>query len=225
MSRILLRRLLQDLSKAEILKLVDMQCHHRRSVLEHPACFSDFGKGEKVAILDIESTGLTASYGYCFSWCLKPTGKDRFIGRVLKPKEILKHKFDRDLMAEFCEEVKKYDRVVTHYGIKFDLPFLRTRCLKHGLDFPLLKSVNISDTWLMSKFKLKMHSNRLEAIAEFFDIPAKGHKMNPHVWNRALSGCKDSLDHIWTHNKEDVVTTDLVYEKLRDYYPYTKRSI
>jgi len=218
-------RLLKDMTKAEILKLLDMHCEHGHSPIEHPNCFKAYKSGEKIAILDIESTGLTASYGYVFSYALKPLGSKNIIGRVLTRKEILDHTFDKKLMKEFCKEVRKFDRVVCHYGIKFDVPFLRTRCIKHGLDFPLLKSINISDTWLMSKFKLKLHSNRLQTIAEFFEIPAKGHKMNPHIWNRALSGCKDSLDWIWTHNKEDVETTEAVFELLRDYYPSTKRSI
>ena len=220
-------RLLQGLTKNEILGLIQLTCSHGHTPFGHPSCFSSYGTGEKIGILDIEASNLAASFGMVISYGLKVLGKDKVYGRALSPKEIQKHIFDHKLMEEFCENVKKFDRVVVHYGgdRRFDIPFLRTRCLKYDLDFPLYRTINVSDTWLMAKNKLKLHSNRLEAICDFFGVASKGHRLIPEIWMKALGGDQKSLDFIWMHNKEDLNSTEVIFEKLRDYYPNTKRSI
>lgn len=219
------------LLKRELEWLGTHRCRHGHTFLEHYDCFLSEKPetcpfDERVGFLDIETSNLDADFGYVFSWGIKDRGGE-ISGRVLTPHEIKSHKFDKKLIAELCTEIKKYHRIVAHWGLdrRFDLPFLRTRAVFHGLDFPLYKDIYVEDTWYIAKNKLKLHSNRLEAICDFFGIPSKDHKMKPRIWQKALSGDKDSLEYIWTHNVEDVISLEAVWELLHQFTPRGKRSI
>jgi len=126
-----------------------------------------------------------------------------------------------------ARDLQHFDRIVVHWGTdrKFDLPFVRSRALKWGLEFPLYRSIYCEDTFNMSKAKLRLSRNRLESICAFFEIPAKEHKMHPGMWQKALAGDPKSLDYIWQHNIEDVISLEAVWEKLHNYVLRSKRSI
>lgn len=221
----------KQLLKKEIIWLSEHKCKHRHTYLSHYNCFllenpEDSPFYEKVGFFDIEASNLDADFGYCFSYAIKERGKG-ILGRVLTPQEIRNYAFDKKLLKELCVDLRKFHRIVVHWGIdrRFDLPFVRTRALKYGFEFPLYKEIYAEDTYSMAKAKLKLSRNRLENICDFFGIPSKEHKLNPNVWQKALAGDKKSLEYIWTHNKEDVVSLELVYEKLRGYTLKGKRSI
>jgi uncharacterized protein YprB with RNaseH-like and TPR domain len=219
------------LKKFEVDWLGTNYCKHRHTFLEHYDCFLAESPNtsplhEKVGFFDIESTGLKADFAYVFSYAIKIAG-GKILGRVLRPDEIKNGVFDKNLMKELIDDLSKFHRVVVHYGAdrRFDLPFVRTRAIRYRLDFPLYKQIAVSDTWLIAKNKLKLRSNRLGVLCEFFGIAAKEHPMNPDVWMRALTGDKKALNFIWTHNKEDVRSTEALYGLIKDYAALDKRSI
>lgn len=223
---------LNRLKKEEILWLYNHRCKHDHRYLEHQQCyFNDVAEGkcpikEKVGFFDIETSGLNADFAFIFSYALR-ADDGKLYGRVLRPDEIRKGTFDKKLVAEMCADLNKFDRVVVHYGgdRRFDCPFSRTRAIKHGQNFPLYKEVMVSDTWLMAKNKLKLRSNRLAVICEFFGIVAKEHPLTPDVWQKASAGDKMSLAYIWTHNQEDVDSMKQVYYLLEQYCLKSKSSI
>lgn len=181
---------------------------------------------EKIGFLDIEASNLSADFGYVFSYGLKALDGP-ILGRVLKSAEIKKFIFDEKLMAELCGDLRQFDRIVTHYGTdrKFDIPYLRTRCIKYGLDFPANKSIYAEDTYTISKGKLRLSRNRLENLCVFFGIEAKGHKLNPSVWQKAMAGHGPSLKYIWRHNLEDVESLEGLWKKVFQYVHHNKISI
>jgi hypothetical protein len=77
----------------------------------------------------------------------------------------------------------------------------------------------------MSKNKLKLRSNRMAVICEFFGIEAKTHPLTPDIWQTAGAGNKDSLAFIWQHNVEDVVSTKKVFHLLEKYSAKSKTSL
>jgi len=222
----------KQLRKADLEWLGSNYCRHGHTYLEHyTSCFlkdkpptAPFT--ERVGFFDLETSGLKADFAFIFSYALlADTGE--LYGRVIRPDEIRSGKFDKDLVSEMCRDLKKFHRVVVHYGgdRRFDCPFARTRALKHGCDFPLFKDIYVSDTWLMAKNKLKLRSNKLGVICEFFGITAKQHPLTPDVWQMACAGDKKSLGYIWTHNQEDVDSMAKVYYLLKDYTARNKVSI
>ena len=219
--------------KSDIEWLATHYCKkHRHSYLEHyGSCFltekpveSPFH--ERIGFFDLETSGLKADFAFIFSYAIR--GDDgKLYGRVLRPEEIHKSQFDKNLVVEMCRDLKLFDRIVVHYGgdRRFDCPFARTRALKHGADFPQHKDLWVSDTWLMAKNKLKLRSNKLGVICEFFGISAKDHPLTPDIWMTACAGNKQSLGYIWTHNVEDVDSMKKVYELLINHVNKNKVSV
>lgn len=215
------------LGKSQYESRKKFRCVHRHNGLSkgHPNCYDQFyGLKEKIGFYDIESSNLTASFGIVLSYCILSEDGE-LIKRVITPEELRSGEFDKELLKDFCIKVRQFDRIVGWYSGKFDAPFLRTRCIYHGLDFPLFKEIKHTDAYLISKYKLKMHSNRLEAVANFFNIPAKGHRLTPEVWLKCLSGNTEALDFVLTHNIEDVETLRNVFNKIKDYTRLTDTSI
>jgi len=220
-----LHYILQGLKKDDILKMATQKCEHGHSLFEHPNCLEKQLKGgERIGILDIECSNLNASFGYIISYCIKELDGS-IIERVITQKEILSGEMDKPLVAQLIEDMKKFTRVITYYGKRFDIPFIRTRAVLHNLDFPLYKAINHTDVYFTMKHKFKIHSNRLEAVCEFFGIPAKAHKLKPDVWQQAMAGSKKSLDYILEHNREDVISTEELYKKITGFSPIHNTSI
>lgn len=231
-----LAALIRQRTKADLEWMASHFCKHGHAYLEHINCFhrdeaqgklpQDCPIAEKLGFFDIEASNLSADFGYIFSYAIKERDGG-IIGRRLRSSEIKEFAFDKFLLAEMCNDLRKFDRVCVHWGTdrRFDLPFARARALKHKLDFPLYKEIYATDTFTMAKQKLRLSRNRLENICDFFDIPSKGHKLNPYIWQRALAGDKESLEYIWTHNVEDVVSLEEVWKRLNLYSFKGKRSI
>jgi uncharacterized protein YprB with RNaseH-like and TPR domain len=83
---------------------------------------------------DIESSDLNADWGVvlCIGYRL---GKGKLLVPTLhdfSPRDVLD---DRGLLKFFANEVwPKADIVIGHYSTRFDLPFINSRLLYHGLD-------------------------------------------------------------------------------------------
>jgi uncharacterized protein YprB with RNaseH-like and TPR domain len=184
------------------------------------------GIGEKVGYFDIETTGLNANWDYIISYALKID--DKTYGRSLTKEEVLDYNvLDRKLIQEFNEVIKGLDRLVVYWGKdrRHDVPFIRTRALRWGIDFPLYKDILVTDCYDIVKGKLRLHRNRLENVCDFLGIPSKEHRLDAAIWQKAKLGDKRSLKYIWDHNREDVVSLKGVYERVKDFSANTKTSI
>lgn len=219
-----LYNILKKLKKDEILKLSLQRCQHGHNFIDHPQCFKDTSATEKIGFLDIESSNLNCSYGFILSYCIKELDGP-VIKRVLSTTEIRGKDKDKKLVAELCKDLMKFDRVVTYYGTGFDCKMIRARAMLYNLDFPLYKQVKHTDVYYIVKHKLNLHSNRLQAACEYFDIPAKGHRLLPRVWTEAITGDPKALDYILEHNIEDVECLETLYKKFDGHYKEVNRSI
>lgn len=220
-------RLLKD----EIVWLYNHVCRHRHRYSEHPQCFLEEYKDristtEKVGFLDIEATNLQADFGYILCYSLKELDGE-LKHRSVTPEELRAYVFDKKVMKQFLEDIESFDRLVGFYSkdYRFDVPFLRTRALKWGLEFPEWRDFLFTDAYDLSKPKLRLHRNRLENVAELFNIPSKQHRLNPEVWQRAQAGSKRALDYIQLHCDEDVLTLEGVYKRLNKFSRHSRTSI
>lgn len=220
-----LYRILQGMKKADILKAALKRCKHRHSFFEHPECFANLIPQERVGYLDIETSNLSADYGFIMSYAIKDSQTNKVIGRTLTSKEMLSKDRDKQLVAELNEDIRKYDRIITYYGFKFDVPFIRSRSIKWNLSFPLFKEVVHTDCYMIIKHRMKLGSNRLERACKFLGIAAKTHPMESDVWSDATIGDKKALKYLWEHNVEDVDATKMLYERVCMYSGQTNTSI
>lgn len=232
-----MRTLFQDKRKwPEVIKwliwLEEHTCNrHNVIYLHHPNCYyreypnTDFV--EKLGFLDIEATNLKANFGVVICWCIKPNKAKKIIERCVTPKEMRAGIRDENVIRELAPAMRKFDRLVVHYGTdrKFDLPFLRSRALRMGIDFPKHKEIWVTDTWVIAKRKLCLSSNRLGTIADHLKVKMKKTPITTDHWLDALSGKKESLDYILDHCQRDVLILEKVYNRIWPFAPRSKTSI
>jgi len=184
----------------------------------------------RVGYLDIEASDLQADFGYMLSWYIKRRGKNEYDYSIITKDEIFRYEFDKRLTKELLEALNNYDVIYTHYGAdrRFDLPFIRSRAYKWGLEdmLPDKGEKFLMDTWPIARNKLKLHSNRLDSIAEAVGI--KGIKKTPlsgQTWVLASAGHPESLEYIAKHNKHDVIILERIHKKLEKVETKVYRSL
>jgi len=236
-------RLIAKLSKRDIMSLSRMTCkEHRHSYLVHPNCaFKDgviikekSGKGrevyrlkEKIGFLDIETFTFqfNADQGIILCYVLKELN-GKMIKNSITPDELKKAgKADYRLLKDLCKDLQSYTRIIGHNVIYFDFPMARSRAVCHGLDFPLYKSIYVSDTLKIMWRKFKLKYNSLKMACKFFGIPAKQTKFDFVEWLKAVQGDVRSLKKILKHCTEDVISTEALWKKINAYAFESKRSI
>lgn len=213
---------LRSLPKEKLIFMATNKCKHGHTFLEHPNCFKEIP--ERIGFFDIEASNLNADFGIMISYAIKELDGP-VLSSIITPKELASKHLDRRLTKECIEDIRKFDRIITYYGTNFDLPFVRTRSLLHGLDFPVYKEVKHTDVFYWAKTKLCLHRKRLQVVCDFLGIPSKGHPMIPNIWNAAMTGNKKALKHILIHNREDVISLEEVYKRLLDHTANTAKSI
>lgn len=216
-------------TKADIVWLGEHFCRHNHTFLEHYHCFimekpDTAPMHEKMGIFDIETTGLTANWGVMVSWCMLDHETGEIAHDTVTKREI-RDREDKRIVKSAIKEMKKYDRVLTWYGTRFDIPYVRTKALKHGLEFPAYRDLYHTDLLYISRAKLRLHSNRLEAVCGYFEIPAKTHKMTPKLNHDLQAGKQYALDDVLEHCKEDVWSTNEVFKMFIRHMMMAKRSV
>lgn len=121
-----------------------------------------------------------------------------------------KRKDDRDLLVALTEALNKSDEIVAHFGDSFDLPWVRTRCLFHGLVFPDYKT---TDTLKWARRKFYFNSNKLDYLAKFLGVGSKL-RTEDGLWRRVMDGNKQSLATMIKYNQHDVFLLEGVWKKL-----------
>jgi len=221
---------LNRLTKKEILWLYNHRCKaHSHRYIEHIPCYlketpPNSPIQERLGHLDIESSNLKASFGIMFSYCIKED-KGKILGRSVTPKEMKEGLYDRKLCEELVRDMRTFDKITVYYGAngRFDIPFIRSRCLHNDVDFPQYGELAIIDLYPVVKNKLQLHRNRLQTACDFLGIKSKQHPIKYNVWIQAFGGKRQhwALDYIFKHNKEDVVSLEALYYKL---LPFMRRS-
>jgi len=200
-------------------------CRHRHKYHEHPNCFlTEQGLKIKIGYLDIETSNLAASFGIMYSYAIKDGDSKKIFGRAITKKELFSDTMDKDLVNECIDDIMKFDKIVTYYGTKFDLPFLRSRALYWNLWFPEHGVLNHRDAYYIVRSKLRLHRNRLENACDFLKIPGKTH-IKYEYWIKAMQGDSTSLKYIWNHNQKDVMILQRLHERLIEYVRDTNKSI
>lgn len=120
---------------------------------------------------------------------------------------------DKAMLQKFVDVANLASELVGHNGDKFDLAWIRTRCLYHGIEmFP--KYITI-DTLKAARSKFKFNSNKLNYIADYLGIGQKI-KTDFSLWKTILlDNNKKSMDDMVKYCKKDVVLLEKVYKKLQ----------
>lgn len=200
----------------------------------------------KTVIFDVECTNLAADFGILLDvgYTVYPgisNGTIEVHQASINPAGVRKSGridlADKKVSEIFGNVIEDSDILVGHYIKRHDVPFVNTRLMYHGL--PTIKTqTKFIDTWAYIRKNLKLHSNRLDSAAHFFqltdesfkvkvvnDITGETHKMTvkgqktgytAEAWvNAAID--EESLEKVDYHNIIDVVVTLLAYNKIKGF--------
>lgn len=211
------------LKKAEIEWLGRNKCRHNHTYLEHYSCFVkevvdgtnwEPGKNipipDKIGYFDIEASNLAANFGIMLCYCILDNDSGEIYEHIIPNgdtyegyKELVTN-LDKNVISGLLDTLSKFDRVITYYGTKYDLPFSRTRALYWNLPFPEYQEVVHTDVYYMVKSKLKLHSSRLEVACDTILGESTKTRFRADIWTRAQMGDSKSLDYVINHCRNDV---------------------
>lgn len=217
-----------------------VRCKHRHTIDEHPSCFvsnnvneKDFVKqtgqpwyaypGYKIGYLDIETSALNADAGYMLTWCLKEKEGKVFFDKITKD-EIFNYEFDKRILSTLITKLQNFKIIVTYYGTNFDIPFIRTRAMKWGLEFPAYGSIYTWDMYYTVKSKLSLSKNTLDRACNLLGIKGKTH-LDIDIWSLAALGDEGALKKVLTHNRFDVIILEKLHDRLLFSRKWIKTSI
>lgn len=129
-----------------------------------------------------------------------------------------KKKCDKRLLTEFIKVANHSDEMIGHNGDKFDLTWIRTRCLLH--DIPMFPKYTTIDTLKIARQQFRFNSNRLNYIAQYLGI---GQKIPTEfgLWKDVLlKNDREALSRMVEYCKQDVILLEQVYGKLKNHYPH-----
>jgi uncharacterized protein YprB with RNaseH-like and TPR domain len=124
---------------------------------------------------------------------------------------------DKALLTKFIKIANQADELVGHNGDRFDLAWIRTRCLFHRIDmFP--KYVTI-DTLKVARSIFKFNSNKLNYIADYLGIGQKI-KTEFGMWKDiVLNKDKKAMDKMIIYCKKDVILLEKVFKEINNHIP------
>jgi DNA polymerase elongation subunit (family B) len=119
---------------------------------------------------------------------------------------------DKKMLQKFIEICNQADELIGHNGDKFDLAWIRTRCLFHRISmFPVYTTI---DTLKLSRSKFKFNSNKLDYIAKYLGMGEKI-KTEFGLWKDiVLNKDKEAMSKMIKYCQQDVKLLEKVYKEL-----------
>lgn len=123
---------------------------------------------------------------------------------------------DKKMLSKFVKQMDKADEIITHNGKRFDTPWIRTRCLLHGV--PMRHTYNEIDTYKLCKKYLNLPSNSLKEVCKYYNLENKKDAGGINTWIDVIyKKDKTALDHLLFYGDGDIVSLKAVFEKLLPY--------
>lgn len=146
----------------------------------------------------------------CASW--RWLGDDKVQSIQLTRDEVLACD-DSRIIATFWELYEEADAIVAHNALQFDHKVLQARTVFNN--FPPLPTVKILDTLVLAKKHLRLPSNKLDSIGEYFSLGRKIDNGGISLWKRVQSGCAAAMKEMVDYCKQDTELLTQVYLRLR----------
>ena len=171
----------------------------------------------RIGCLDLETSNLDADYGIILCGAIKEDGVAK--SHVFRIDDSPNYKAepwnDEWVCHQISQLTQQFDIIFTWNGARFDVPFLNTRLVKHGLP-PMPRKLH-KDLLYTSRYQLRLHSNRLASVQEFFETADDKTAISGTLWTRALTGDRESMDFIIDHCIRDVKVLEEIMGHLRPF--------
>lgn len=152
---------------------------------------------------------------YILSFAAKWLGDPRVVYHDQSRKRNIED--DRGLMKKLHQLLNEADIVIAHNGKKFDVRKIKARFILNG--FPPPSPFRVIDTLLEARKEFAFTSNRLIALTDML-VPED--KKDDHaafpgfsLWAECLKGNPKAWEAMETYNKQDVVSLEKLYLRLR----------
>lgn len=176
-----------------------------------------YHRAPRILVWDIESTNLSASFGtiLCigYKWYDEKAVHVPSILDHQKNADIKNYLNDRPVVEQFAKAYSECDYHVTWYGERFDLPMVRAKMVRLGLD-PLPPKPHL-DLWKTARRQFKIHSNRLAAWEQYLKCEHGKTAIEFDAWLAAAQGNKKAMAEVKDHCEKDVLVLEDVFRKFR----------
>lgn len=114
---------------------------------------------------------------------------------------------EKQMLKEFIKILGDADEIIAHNGDRFDLPFLRARCLYHGvLMFPTYRTL---DTLKKTRSSFLFASNKLDYLLKYTEVGEKVEHEGFDMWKKIIEGDKkeseEALEKMIEYCEGDVI--------------------
>lgn len=125
---------------------------------------------------------------------------------------------DKKLLKELSKEWSKADVVIGHNSDKFDIKWLKSRVLRHGLE--PLSVVPTIDTLKIARNNFYLNSNRLDYIGKFLNLGEKQETGGMKLWRDiTLDNCPVAMEKMVKYCQQDVRLLERIYNEFAPHTP------
>ena len=181
---------------------------------------------ERIAFFDLEFYNFDADFGFLLSWSIKHLDGPIIHSVITRDEAITYDKLDKRLCEEFLKAIEDVDLLVGFFSTRTDVPYIRSRSLWWGLDFPVYGEKKHHDMFYTGRRLLKTHRKSQAAIGAFL-LKAESQKnhVDMALWNRARLGDPEALGYVLDHNDRDVIDLEAIYKILTPFVRMKRNSI
>jgi len=122
---------------------------------------------------------------------------------------------EKSMLQKFIKIADKADEIVGHNSDRFDIKWIRTRCMFYRL--PMFPKYNSFDTLKFYRSNTKQPSNRLDDIGDYFGIGRKV-KNESDLWDKVvLNNDRKALKRMVNYCDGDVLLLEKVFKLAKEY--------
>jgi uncharacterized protein YprB with RNaseH-like and TPR domain len=126
-----------------------------------------------------------------------------------------KNQCDKQMLIDFLKVANTSDEIIAHNGDRFDMKWLRTRCIFHRV--PMFPSYKTLDTLKKAKSGFNFNSNKLDYIAQFLGVGAKVKHRGFDMWKDVLNGSKEAMKEMVVYCEGDIIVLKDVFQTMQNY--------
>lgn len=169
----------------------------------------------KLLVWDIEASDLRPDWGrlLCIGWKWAGQKKTNIITMRQSPSNDILD--DSYVVSAFQPIMEQAHAQITWFGSRYDMPFVRSRGLKHNMDY--FADVPHIDLWKTCRYQMRLSRNGLANAGKFFLGKDEKTAIDPEIWQYARIGNKKALKEVEHHCVKDVEQTEKMYYKFRPY--------
>lgn len=122
---------------------------------------------------------------------------------------------DKQMLIDFVKIANSADEIIAHNGDRFDIKWLRTRCIFHRVQmFPSYRTL---DTLKKAKAHFRFPNNKLDTIVQYLGVGAKVKHEGFEMWRKCMLGDKQALKDMIHYCEGDIVALEDAYFTMQNY--------